>query len=1109
MKKILLYICAVIALAVAIVSCTREMVDTVPALKSLSRVKAVVSEAPLVKSHLENGTKIVWDVNDQIGIFSDTQDVVPFTKEGDEDVFTSGTPVDGNTFYAFFPYSAASYNPANKKMLSFVIDDATTAGGPNPVLRTPLIAQSNTEDFSFKHTCAVLHFSITGTETLYSITLSGNNNEKIAGTFTVNLDDDVPVLSGEGSSGSLTFAYWQQLSTKDAYDVYFILPPITFSNGFTISLNHSSGTTTKKTTKSVTLSRATVRSFALVNLDQLIEEEKELERAALIALYNATNGNSWTNKTNWCSEEPLSEWFGISTNMDGRVTGIELGNNNLVGTIPAALSDLSYLRSLRLQDNNISSIASGLLPMPSLTDLCLSNTPINAFPLLLTKGGNLYNLQVGGCNFLDIPDEAFDYLSNLTFLSIGGQDIGASQTVEIPSAIGTLQSLTELQMHGYSGDIPSEIYQLTNLISLNLVSPKMTGSISSAIGNLTNLRSLGLAAPTSEQRNQLTGPLPSELFANCTNLVSLYINNTHVNGSIPSSIGNCTHLQQLRLTDNDLSGNLPAELCNIPFEKVEPAHDLFLEMRNNDFSGKVPAAFKNWGPWQYMWDEIIDGSNLDISDAMPSCPSFNVTLLNGDSYSSSAVANKDLTVLFQWNSEFPDYAELLVFLPTLKAAYNKFKDVEQGKGLDVIGWSSNDESSINSFLTQQGISWKTFHAVDRQNTVLHHNYSMYGPHYPIALCSITIFNSSGQMVWSDRLSDRNTFKPFLEQYFNDTFEVEGLYTSTNYSLDGTVTTLQTASEGAGIDIVFMADGFSDRQIDGGLYLTAVNNTIDALFAEEPYKSNKNKFNLHMVTVVSATENYTGATALGTYFGGGTFCGGDNDLVLSYADNPFGPGHNMDDCLVIVLMNQDRYAGTCHYITVPTNGDYGRGNAIVYIPLYSNSVSYGGTVRHEAGGHGFAKLADEYAYAGTISTDELNVIHAREPFGWYRNVDFTADPAQVKWSAFLNDANYAGQGLGVYEGAFTYINGAYRATLNSIMNTNTGGFNAPSRFAIWYRINKLADPSWTATFNDAATYNAFVTWDIAHPNTQANIPVDDPNYVEKHLPPLAPPVFDIK
>ena len=77
------------------------------------------------------------------------------------------------------------------------------------------------------------------------------------------------------------------------------------------------------------------------------------DRAALVALYNATNGANWTNSANWGSDEPLGEWHGVTTDDDGRVTHLHLWENNLVGTIPSELGQLSSLTSLELQINKL------------------------------------------------------------------------------------------------------------------------------------------------------------------------------------------------------------------------------------------------------------------------------------------------------------------------------------------------------------------------------------------------------------------------------------------------------------------------------------------------------------------------------------------------------------------------------------------------------------------------------------------------------------------------------------------------------------------------------------------------------------------------------------
>ena len=72
------------------------------------------------------------------------------------------------------------------------------------------------------------------------------------------------------------------------------------------------------------------------------------DRAALVALYNATEGGSWTARTNWLSDRPLDEWHGVTTDSGGRVTALDLSSNHLVGALPAALGDLTNLRALNL-----------------------------------------------------------------------------------------------------------------------------------------------------------------------------------------------------------------------------------------------------------------------------------------------------------------------------------------------------------------------------------------------------------------------------------------------------------------------------------------------------------------------------------------------------------------------------------------------------------------------------------------------------------------------------------------------------------------------------------------------------------------------------------------
>ena len=73
--------------------------------------------------------------------------------------------------------------------------------------------------------------------------------------------------------------------------------------------------------------------------------------AALQALYEATDGVNWEDSTNWSTSEPLSAWFGVTTDGNGRVTTLDLRNNGLKGPLPTKLENLDRLESLRLDGN--------------------------------------------------------------------------------------------------------------------------------------------------------------------------------------------------------------------------------------------------------------------------------------------------------------------------------------------------------------------------------------------------------------------------------------------------------------------------------------------------------------------------------------------------------------------------------------------------------------------------------------------------------------------------------------------------------------------------------------------------------------------------------------
>lgn len=324
------------------------------------------------------------------------------------------------------------------------------------------------------------------------------------------------------------------------------------------------------------------------------------------------------------------------------------------------------------------------------------------------------------------------------------------------------------------------------------------------------------------------------------------------------------------------------------------------------------------------------------------------------------------------------------------------------------------------------------------------------------------------------------------------------YTSSDYSQDGQVTRIHSATVGKGIDVVFVGDAFADKDQD--LFNKYVELGKEAFFTEEPFRSTKDRFNIYRIGSVSKNGIITqegGDTKFSAQFGDGTYISGDHDAVFRFVQDKM-PSVNLKKTIVFVIVNKAKYAGTCHM--------YSNNQAVCYVPLCRNENEYAQTLRHEGCGHGFGKLADEYFYdsMGRIPDDEVSELKKWKGFayGFHENVDLTSDPNTILWSKFISDSRYSGK-VGVYEGGYTYPYGVYRPTDNSIMRYNTGGFNAPSREAIYKKIMKFSEGNaWTYD------YETFVAFDAPARSAEAVTraaaqcaAVDKANFI-----PLAPPVM---
>lgn len=325
--------------------------------------------------------------------------------------------------------------------------------------------------------------------------------------------------------------------------------------------------------------------FCVVNMHAAIPTT---EREALIALYNATDGDNWRRNFGWKDGvlEPdgfgpigtEGDWKGIEVSGDS-VSVIDLTYNNLSGSIPLELANLSNLRELLLESNNISgNIPPELGNLSNLERLYLGfNNMSGTIPPELGNLTNLKELYLSGLNLTgNIPSELGN-LSNLTLLELRDNNL----TGIIPPELSNLTKLINLELHrnNLSGGIPPELGNLTNVSIFYLFGNNLSGNIPLELGNLSNLTSLSLGS------NQLSGSIPSEL-GNLSNLNSLYLGSNQLSGSIPSGLGNLSNLEELNLESNRLDGNIPSWLGNL--SNLDS-----LSLGSNRLSGGIPSVLGN------------------------------------------------------------------------------------------------------------------------------------------------------------------------------------------------------------------------------------------------------------------------------------------------------------------------------------------------------------------------------------------------------------------------------------------------------------------------------------------------------------------------------------
>ncbi len=276
-------------------------------------------------------------------------------------------------------------------------------------------------------------------------------------------------------------------------------------------------------------------------------------------------------------------------------------------------------------------------------------------------------------------------------------------------------------------------------------------------------------------------------------------------------------------------------------------------------------------------------------------------------------------------------------------------------------------------------------------------------------------------------------------------------------------TLQSASKGKGINLVFLGDGYDAYDISSGLYLSDMKQEMEYFFGIEPYASYRDYFNVY--TVISLSDD-SGVESI-------------NSWRNTKFDVTLGDGKNMRlsanwqkaldycaECIpetlkgvdpsvgCIVVCNTDRYEG----IT------YNAGDSFCSVVTKSAErypLDARGLIQHEAGGHGIGWLGDEYIYhtariqnCGCECCQHVFELINDHSWGFALNLSLTGKYQEVPWKHLIFHTAY-GDIVDVYEGGFFHSRGVYRSEKNTCMNNNVPYFSTWSRQLIVQRIMKLA------------------------------------------------------
>ncbi|MDE6778313.1 MAG: hypothetical protein K2J51_02400, partial [Alistipes sp.] len=617
-----------------------------------------------------------------------------------------------------------------------------------------------------------------------------------------------------------------------------------------------------------------------------------------------------------------------------------------------------------------------------------------------------------------------------------------------------------------------------HVISLSLCDNNLRGTLPGELVALSRLRRLDLS------RNALSGTV---LNANdgtidylhlLSELESVDLSRNNFEGRLPAAWCDMPNLKFLDVSSNRLSGGINYKWGAM----FEGGRYVDLVLNGNYLSSPVPAAMQN----HYLWGKLalqimrqygyfeggeISGIGLDYDKDvyMPDFTFIDLATAAPRSIRDLYSANK-LTMLLHWN---PLQEESCDFAETVVRRYHTLFGKDGFAVLALIPEGEEYSDAALRYLREHDAGWSAaaeyFDTEGNRPVLPCEPFPSYQLMDTYGKVTLDMYDGKyGALSMADNwLVEMSSFAhmEYLNILLIKTFGYRGSsYESIDYDKDKRYETIQRATKGKGIDVIFIGEAFTDIDIETGYYEEIMKQAVDAYFMIEPTKSYRDYFNIYVVYAVSK-KPYVGSdseysqTALGIRNVPRSQISGDYDVYQALRVLP-------EYCRSCPLQPKAEYFPVV--IVNGTNGGMTYDQSAAMGPNcpvtgYVSRNSFLGVLIHESVGHAFGLLGDEYVDyvngapldGGTISEARKRILEGEHKKGWSLNLSLTSDFQLVPWTHLIGHPRYPY--VGTWEGGYYYAKGVWRSEATSIMNDsgNCYYFNAVCRELIVKRILTLA------------------------------------------------------